>query len=147
MVHQQAVGRRTHHDQADAALGKFEHLQGLRVLDQLLDVAHHRLFGADHMVHRKTGLAQQGVALVEFGRTQAGDGGGHVEDIVGDLADHQIRLVGRRAGNQHVGVLGSGFAQHRGLDAVAHDTAQVQALFKQPKACRILVNDGDVVLL
>ena len=48
---------------------------------------------------------------------------------------------------QHVGVLGTGFAQHRGLNAIAHHTAQIQALFEQPEACWVLVDDGDVVLL
>jgi hypothetical protein len=99
------------------------------------------------MVHRKTGLAQQLVALVELGRTQACDGGGHVEYIVGDLANHQVGLVGRRAGDHHVGIFGPGFAQHRRLNAVAHHATQVQALFKQPQSCRVLVDDGDVVLL
>jgi hypothetical protein len=43
--------------------------------------------------------------------------------------------------------LGPGFAQHRGLNAVAYNAAQVQSLFEEPEARRILVDDGDVILL
>ena len=99
------------------------------------------------MVDRETGFAQQLVALIELGRAQTGNGGGNIENVVGDLADHQIRLVGRRAGNDHVGVFGPSLAQHRRLDAIANHAAQVQTLFQQPQASRVLVDDGDVVLL
>ena len=147
VVDQQAVGRGPHHNQTDPAIGKLQHLQGLGVLDELLDVAHHRLFGANHMVDRKTGFVQQGIAFVEFWRAQAGDGGGHVEHIVGNLANHEVGLVGRGAGNHHVGIFGPGFAQHRGLNAVAHHATQVQSLFQKTQTGGILVDDGDVVLL
>jgi len=67
--------------------------------------------------------------------------------VVGTLNRSWAIFVGRGAGDQHVGVLGTRLLQHRRLDAVAHHAAQVQALFEQAQARRVLVNDGDVVLL
>jgi len=92
-------------------------------------------------------LRQQRIALDELGRAHPGNGGGHIEHVVRHLAHHQVGLVGRGTGDQHVGVLGAGLAQHRGLDAIAHHAAQVQPFFQRAQARRVLVDDGDVVLL
>ena len=60
--------------------------------------------------------------------------GRHVEQVVRDLAGHEVGLVQRRAGDQHVGVLGAGLAQHRGLDAVADHAAQVEPVLQRAQA-------------
>jgi len=63
------------------------------------------------------------------------------------LAHHQVGVVVGGAGDQHVRVLGTGIAQHRRLNAIAHHAPQIQAVFEQAQALRIGVDDGDVVLL
>jgi hypothetical protein len=99
------------------------------------------------MVDRKAAFVQQGIALIELGRAQAGHRGRHAKKIVRNLADHQIGLVGSCAGNEHVGIAGARFLQDRRLYAVAHHSPKIKPLLKQPQAGRILVDDSDVVVL
>ncbi len=68
VIHQRTALRGAHGHQMRALARKFQHLQRLGVVNELVDVMHHRLFGADHMGHAKTGFAQQGIALGELGR-------------------------------------------------------------------------------
>ena len=145
VVHHRAAVRGPHGDQQRPPLGELQHLQRLGVVDQLLHILHQRLLGADHVVHREAALAQQGIPLLELRAAQPGDGRGDLEHVVGDLAGHEVGLVQRRAGDQHVGVLAAGAAQDFGMDAVARHPAQVQALLQLAQALRVGVDHCDVV--
>ena len=97
----------------------------------------------------KPSLPSSGLPSVELGAAQARDAGRWhpLKTVMRYLAGHQVGLVQRRAGDQHVGVFGTGIAQHRRLDAVAHHTTQVHAVLQRGQALRVGVDDGDVVLL
>jgi Zn-dependent alcohol dehydrogenase len=141
VLHQRPAGHGPHRDQTDQPMGELQHLQGFGVFDQLAHVGGDALLGAQHLIHRQPFLAQQLAAGLELGAAHAGDGGGHAEHILGHLAGHQVGFVLRRAGDQHVGILDTGFHQHAGLDGVADHTAQVQPV---PLAAMKLMPVGSV---
>jgi len=123
VAHHRAAADRAHGDEADASVGELEHLQRLRVLDQLAHIARDRRFRADHRVDREP-LARDGRhAVDELGRAQPRDRGRDVEQVVRQLAGDEVGFVEWRAGDQHVGVVRSGGAEHRRMDAVAGDAA------------------------
>ena len=70
-----------------------------------------------------------------------------VEQGVGDLAGDHVGLVAVGDGDQHVGILGAGFAQHPGMGAVAIHHPQVEFVLQFAQALAIGVDDGDVVVL
>ena len=138
---------RAHRGQAGTPAGELAHLQGIGVLDELQDVAHHRGFGADDGVHRKALGAQQRLRHIEARRPHARHAGAHAEHHVGDLAADQVGFVLGRAGDQQVGVGGAGLGQHLHVNAVAHDPAQVEPVLQLLQALGIGVDDGDVIAL
>ena len=144
---QGAARHRLHPDQAHPTFGELQHMQGFRIRQQLVDVVRDRILRANDPVHGKPGLRQQLIALPKLGRAQTCNGGRHLEQVVGHLTEHQVGLVRRGAANHHVGILRARIAQHGGLDAIAHDPTQVQALLQHPQALGILIDHRDVVLL
>jgi len=50
---------------------------------------------------------------------------------VGHLADHQVGLIGRGAGNQHIGIPRAGLLEHRGLYTVANHAAQIKPFLEE----------------
>jgi hypothetical protein len=71
------------------------------------------------------------IAFQKLGRAHPRNGGGDVEHVMRDLAGGQVGLVQRGAGDEHVGIVGSGTAQHGGLDTVARHATQIQPVFQQ----------------
>ncbi|KAG1257423.1 hypothetical protein G6F65_015921 [Rhizopus arrhizus] len=66
-----------HH--ANAAFGEFHDLQGLRELDQAVQIGGDAAFGADQGVDAEAVFAHQFRVFRELGRTDAGDAAGDVE--------------------------------------------------------------------
>jgi hypothetical protein len=113
MRHQWPTGKSAHRDQAGAAVGEFKYLQRLGKLDQLEQVVGDALLGPDDVGDAKALLTGEFGVLLQLDVAHARDAGRHVEEIGGDLASHQVGLVGRRDRDQQVGVVGAGLALHR----------------------------------
>ncbi len=150
-AHDRCAGPGPDRGQAGTAARELPHLQGLGILDELADVTREGLFRADDAVHRQALLAEQRatplVAGAEARGAHARDARGHVEEQLGDLAADQVGFIERGAGDEQVGIRGSGLGQHFRIDAAADDTAQVETRLQVAQAPGVGVDDGDVVLL
>ena len=103
------------HTQVWASLStesEFQHLQRLGELDQFGDVIGDLLLGADRVIDGEIIFRkQEGTEKILRGR--AGDAGRHMKKAAGDLAGHQIGLIGLRHRDQQVGILDARLAQRR----------------------------------
>jgi hypothetical protein len=145
MRHQRPAGKRAHRDQAGGATGELQHLQRFGELDQLQQVVGDALLGPDDVGGAEALLARQLRVGLQFGVAHACDARGDIEQVGGDLAGHQVGLVGAGDRDQHVAVFRAGLLQHRRLRGVAHQAAQVVAILQVGHARAVGVDDRDVV--
>src|SRR6267378_5730943 len=135
----------THRDQAHLAVGKFEHLQRFRKLDELDDVVGKDLLRTDRQIHVKAVRAEYALVGKVVARAQADDSGRDVEQLLRQLACDQVGFVALRYRNHHVAVLDARLDQHRGMRGAADHGAQVQAVLEVAQPRGVDVHDGNVV--
>ena len=115
------------------------------MFDQALDVVGHHLLGADQHVDRDMVVVEQLFAC-QVGRfTHPGDLGRGVEQRIGHLTGDHVGFVAVGHCHQHVGVVGTGLAQHRRQRTAALHGTDVQAVTEVAQALAIGVDHGDVV--
>ncbi len=146
VAHQRAAVVGAHRHQPHLAVGEVEHLQGFGVLDQAPQGVGHFLFGADDVIDAEMLGQKAGFQPEEITGADARDAGGHIEQGGRDAARHQVGFVALRDRDQHVGVLGAGLLQDRGVRGMAAHGAQIEAVLQQRQPGGVEVDDGDVVV-
>jgi hypothetical protein len=102
--------------------------------------------GTDQHVHRNRFVLEQLLFAGQVrGFAHPGDFGRGVEQGVGDLAGDHVGFVAVGHGDQHVGVIGPGLAQHGRKRTAALDGADIQPIAEVAQAFAIGVDHGDVV--
>ena len=135
-----------HRDQLHEAVGEIEHLQGGGVVDELEDVIGNDLFRADDDIDRQHVLAEYLRVRQVVGGADAGDLGGRVEQRVGNGTGDDVGFVAVGDGQDQVGVLTAGLAQHVRVAGGAGHGAQVEAVLQVGQFLRVGVDDGDGVV-
>ena len=105
----------------------------------------HHLFRADQDVYRDGVVVEQPGAGQVSRFPHPSDLGRGVEQGVGDLAGDHVGLVAVGHSHQHVGIVGTGLAQHRRKRRAALHRTNVQAVAQVAQALGIGVDHGDVV--
>ncbi len=146
MRHRAAMPHPDRHD-ADAPFREFHDLQGLGKFDQAVQVSGDAAFGADERVDAEALFAHEFRMFGELGRANAGDAAGNVEELARNLARDHIGGVGRRTGDEKIGIGGAGVFKHRHLRAVSQDDAQVEGFLQVLQLGGGGIDDRDVVLL
>ena len=134
-----------HADHAGCAFGEFEHLQRFGKGDQPLDVVGDDLLETDREIDREVRAVEQFRVVDEFTRAQACDAGRQVEQGAGDLARTQVGLVGLGDGNQQVGVVCTGIAQHGRRGTVAAHRTHLESLAQDVEQIGVGIDQRDVV--
>ena len=113
-------------------------------MQEFLDLVGDHPLRVDHEIDRHVFAAEQVGPGVERVFTNARDLSVGLEHRVADLARDHVHFVVRRHGDQHVGVLDAGPAQHVGPRGVSLDGADVEAPpeFFEPAA--VYVHHRDV---
>jgi len=145
LADQRAAVVGAHRHQLRLALGEVDNLQGAGVFDQALDVVGHHLFRADQYVDRDRLVVEQAAARQVGGFAHSGDFGRGVEQGIGHLAGDHVDLVAVGDRYQHVGIVGTGLAQHGGEGAATDNGADIQAVAQVAQALGIGIDHGDVV--
>ena len=145
LAYQRATVVRLHCHQLGLAFCEVDHLQRAWVLDQALDVVGHHLLGADQYVDRDMVVVEQ-LFAGQVGRlAHPGNFGRGVEKRIGHLAGDHVGFVAVGYRHQHVGVVGTGLAQHRRQRAAALNGADIQTVAQVAQAVAVGVDHGDVV--
>ncbi len=144
---ERTAGESAYRDQARPAVGEFEHLQRLRKLDQPQYVVGDRLLGEDDVGSAESLVADQLRVLLQLDIADASDPRRHVEQVGGDLARDQIRLVVPSHCDQDVRVARTRPLQHRRQCRVADQTAQIETVLQLGDVDGIGIDHRDVVRL
>ena len=134
-----------HRDQARPAVGELEHLQRFGKLDELGDIVGKDLLGTDGKIHAEAVRTEHALVGEVIGGPQAHDARGHVEQLLRQLARHQIRLVALRHRDHEVAVLDTRLHQHRGVRSAAEHRTKVQPVLQAAQSRPVDVHHGDVV--
>src|SRR5690606_34681863 len=110
--------------------------------------AHFDLRRNDH-INRQV-IAREEIHIARFKivlRADARHLGGHFEQRVRDLTGDHVDLVVKRAGDQHVGLIGTRFRKDVRIRAVADDAANIKRVAHRSDPIRTRVEDANVILL
>ena len=134
-----------HADQSNPSVGKIEHLQRTRGLDQPINVLGDELLRTDDEVDGKSVPGEQLPVLDVVRGSHACNLGGRAEDGIGHLARNHVRLVAAGHGEHEIGVLGARRSQHVGMRRMPVDGPDVEVVLKRAQPAGIDVDHGDVV--
>ncbi len=119
VAHQRPAVVGPHRHQPHLAVGKVQHLQRFRMLDQAPQGIGHFLLGADDVVHPELFGQHAGRQAQKVVGADTRDARRHIEQGRGELARHQVGFVALRHRHQHVGVVGAGLLQNGRVGSVA----------------------------
>nr|VUD28812.1 Uncharacterised protein [Raoultella sp. NCTC 9187] len=128
--------------------GKVYDLQRAWILNQAVNIVDNKLFRRDQMVNRHGFRVEKLIGVTHVvRRTNAGNTIRRIKQGIGDLAGHHIGFIRTGDGNQHVGIIRSGFAQYARMRAMPLNNTQVKLILQTAQAVTVGINQGNIVVL
>src|SRR5690606_26495983 len=145
LAHQRPTVVGAHRHQLRLAIGKVQHLQSTRLLNQTIDIIGYQLLGANQHVNRDGTVIKQAAVGEVGGSPDSGNFGGSTKKAVGYLTGDHIDLVIVGHRHQHIGVFDTRLLQHIRVGACAVDHTYVEAIAQLAQANLVHIHHGNVI--